>query len=230
MCVPAQRLIAVFVPLVSFTLPACDRLEPDSLDGAGASDCRLTGEPLSLTDTFYQLRACFEERSLLAMQPYIDPAGQDEVIELLLAMDELVAANNAMLQTIKRAAPDMELEEFDMSWLADKLDLFSRDVEFVSCEERGDRGVVILNVSDRPPLEEIEFVRRDDYWLYVPGPAEPEVTEIIREIARAMGRVVFSIPSRELSPQEIRDEYRLLVMTKLRDLTDLPSAAAARGN
>jgi len=213
MCMPMHWMRIILLLAVLFGVTACDESTPGS-----SPACLTTGEPLSLPDTFHQLRACLAERSYRAMEPYIDQAGRDEVIELLIAMDELLAANDAALQATTQACPDMDVQPFDMASVADSLDLFSREVTYVSCEESGDRGAVTANVSGRLPLDRIEFVRKGDYWMYDPGPSQPTVTSTIREIALAMDRIVFVIANRTLSPDEIREEYRLRVAPQVRRL------------
>ena len=214
-----MRIILPLVVLVA--VPACEESTSDSFPR-----CTMTAEPLSLSDTFHQLRTCLTERSYRAMEPYIDPTGRDEVIELLIAVDELLAANDAALQAARQACPDMDLQPFDMSSVADSLDLFSREVTYVACEESGDRGVVTANVSGRLPLDRIEFIRTDDTWRYAPGPSWPTITPTIREIARALDRIVFVISSKPLTPDDIREEYRLRVAPKVRRLVASVASAA----
>lgn len=202
-------------------VPACNESTPDS-----SSACRTTGEPLSLADTFHQLRACMAERSYRAMEPYIEETGRKQVIEMLIAVDELLAANEAALQAARQACPGIDVRPFDMSVLADNLDLFSRRVTCIACEESGNHGVVTASISDRLPLDRIEFIHEHGYWMYEPGPSWPAVTPAIREIAAALERIVFVISQKPHTPEEIRDEYRLRVSPKVRRIIAMVTTSA----
>jgi hypothetical protein len=206
---------------VLFGVLACDESTPDS-----SPVCRMTGEPLSLSDTFHQLRACAATRSYRAMGPYIEPASRDEVIELLIAVDELLMANEAALQAAKRACPEMDVRAFDLSAMADDLDLFSRNVTYVACEELGDRGVVTASVSGRLPLDSIDFIHRGDYWMYDPGPSSPGMASTIREIARALNRIAFVLSKQSVTIDDVRAEYRLRVSPKIRRLVAATATTA----
>lgn len=211
-CARSSLWLAAIV--AALAIAACDR------DGCSQWDASLPLEdaPLPLRETCDHLRELLARRAYLAMRPYIDPEHRDDVIDLLVAMDELLAANAAAQAAIRQACPEIDPRPFDMSAMVNQLELFSRDLQIVSLEEDGDRAWVVLLIADQVPYERAQFERRDGRWVYLPGPGARDLTSMTRAIAEALGRVAFVVSQGPHTPEQIQAEYRLRVGRRLQDV------------
>jgi hypothetical protein len=181
---------------------------------------------LSLLDTFHQLRAWHEQSAYGAMRPYIDSRHREDVIDLLVAVDELMGANAAALRAIRDACPDISTERFDMSPLVENLELFSRDVELVEHERRGDAAIVTVQISGRVPLVHLQFVNRDGFWLYRSEQGDPGVVPLVREITRSLEQIVLVTSTGPRTARQIEREYELRVGSKFKRMQQLALASA----
>jgi hypothetical protein len=159
------------------------------------------------------------------MRPYIDAAGCEGTIDLLVAVDQLVAANAGFLSAVRRACPDMDVRSYDLAFTQDNLDLFSRRVDWVSVKEDGDCAVVTAEVSGRLPLREMLFRRQADRWVYVPGPEDRAVVVAIRQLARSLNQIELVALTRQPTDRQIDEEYRLRVLSKI-NLLKAPGEAS----
>ena len=173
--------------------------------------------PATLRDTFDCLREWYALGSYTTMRAYIEPTRCDDVIDLLIVVDELLAANAGARQAIQEACPQINPALFDMSALQNEyLDLFSRDMEVVRLDESDGKGTVTVQVGNRLPLAHLRFQKRQGRWIYVPGETSPELVGRLREIARAWDRLTLVVSQRPHSPEEIMHEYRLRIQPKLK--------------
>jgi len=225
---PIQLAAACILAWLS--LSGCER-------GATSSEPPVSScvdEPTSLHETFDCLREWYARGSYTAMRPYIDPTCRDDVIDLLIAVDELLAANAGALGAIREACPRIDLTLFDMSALQNEyLDLFSRDVRVIRLAESDGRGTVTVQIGPRLPLAHLRFQQRQGRWIYVPGETAPELVGRLRGIARAWDRLTLVVSARPHSAEEIMHEYRLRIQPKLKlELTntnDRPSRREGTG-
>ncbi len=197
---------------------ACDRKAPGPCQASSVPQ----GPPLSLRQTYDRLRDWHAKHSYLAMLPHMDPDSRDEVIDLLMAMDELLAANAGAQLAISKACPGIEAERFDLAaQLADSLELFSTHIEFISDRRDGDRGTVTVQIAGRVPLTHINFRRRAGHWVYLPGPVGRDLIPITRAITGALNRIALVVSAGPRTREEIEAEYRLRIGRKLKRIGQL---------
>ncbi|HSW44086.1 MAG TPA: hypothetical protein VLM89_00775 [Phycisphaerae bacterium] len=187
--------------------------------------------PVTVRQTYDCLRAWHGRGAYGAMRPYIDPSAVDSLIDLLVAVDELMAANASALSTVARACPGMDDSRLDLSYLERYMDLFSRDVEFIREQQKGDQATMTIQVADRLPLIELRFrraaVARNDFrWVYTPGRAVPELTNLLRDITGGLNQFALVLSHAEgMTPESVQREFDLRVMTRLRRHAALLSAS-----
>jgi hypothetical protein len=198
-------------------VPACDRETTPLLQATLAPE----GEPMSLRQTYDRLREWYASRSYLAMWSYVDPARRDELMDLLMAMDELLSANAATLRSIQASCPGIDARAFDLSSVADHLGLFSRRIEVIEEQAGAQVGVLTVQVAGRLPLVPLEFRKEDGRWVYDPGTTLPEMTNIIRQMADAMNRVAFVVSMGPRTREEIGEEFRCRISPKLEQISAL---------
>ncbi len=176
---------------------------------------------LSVAETFAELRVLHERRAYGGIRAYM-PADQGEpVIDLLMAVDRLLAGNEAALAAIRKACPSFPVERFDLSPITDRLGLFSRNLRLIEVKENGTQATVTVQNGERLPLEYLEFVRQADRWLYQPGPPGPRIVPHLSQMTDALNRLARSVAERPMSREEIENEYLLNVRPLLRRIREL---------
>ena len=205
--------LAAACTLAWLSLSGCERDDAASTQPVSPS----VTEPTSLRDTFDCLREWYARGSYKTMRAYIEPTCRDDVIDLLIVVDELLAANAGARQVIQEACPQIDLTLFDMSALQNEyLDLFSRDAQVIRLDESDGQGTVTVQIGNRLPLAHLRVRKRQGRWIYVPGETSPELVGRLRDIARAWDRLTLVVSARPHSPEEIMHEYRLRIQPKLK--------------
>lgn len=216
---PARRklLVAVVSSLLLAAAVLTISCEDDTRPLLAGYD-KLSGPPKSLTETFEFLRQAREQKSYLALRPYIEPAYRDEVIDFLLAVDAFNMASDAARDTVKRSCPDLSAASLDRldfsSMFADNLEIFSRRVEVIAQREDREKraAVVSIRVGGRSPPEDVKFHLLDGYWLYDPGRHISEFTENYRALTKTLERVNRSLTCTEnVTPETVAYQYQLFV-------------------
>lgn len=164
--------------------------------------------PASVEETFALLRESHRIGAYAILRSYIHPDGREGLIDLLVAADELTAANTAALAAAARACPGLDTSRYDLAAMIwNNLELFSREVELVQAEVDGDRAVLTVQIARRLPLRRLDFERHDGVWQYLSGSAEPEVTTLIRQRANRLRRIARSL-DRPMTPEQVHNEFR----------------------
>ncbi|MDM8006927.1 MAG: hypothetical protein QUV05_12385 [Phycisphaerae bacterium] len=148
------------------------------------------------------------------MTPWVHPDSSDDLIELMIAVDEMMTANTAAQVALGQYCPDVDPRSFDMSKLAYFLELFARDAAFTSETIHGDRAVVAVQVAGRLPLRNLEFCRHEGRWVYMPGEVNRELVQGIRDLAKGLTRFAGAIATGARTPQQLNSEFRYRVASR----------------
>jgi hypothetical protein len=201
--------VAVLLSLCCVLVPAgCNRQKVDPL---AATAAKLTS-PRAVYD---QLRQWHVAHSYQNMMPWISPAARDDVLEQLVAVDELMAANTSAQVAITQSCPDVDPRPFDMSAMTNFLGLFSRDSEFIDEKIEGDTATVTVQVAGRLPLTYLDFQRYEGRWVYLPGESVEDLAPGIRLLAKGLSRFATVVAAGACSPEKIASEFRYRVVPKL---------------
>ncbi len=182
--------------------------------------------PVTLLETFQHLRELHQDRSYGPMRQYLDGAAGRDTIDLLMAVDELLANDAGARYSLKAASPGVDLQPYDHSRIADHLGLFSRQVRVVKSAEREGRGALTLQIFDcsgsepvaRLPLETLAFERRQGRWMYLPDTQEPGVADLVREMARSLRDISRVASAGNLNSKQVAREYYLRLGPLLREM------------
>jgi hypothetical protein len=199
---------------------ACDN------DGEAGSATIFNTEFASPRPTFFQLRKLHENKAYLAMDKYIEHASADAVVDLLMAVDQLLVANDAAIDTLRKACPKANLSRFDLSELANRLGLFSTNIQIINTQTDDQKALLVVQVADRLPLEQLEFARSKGRWIYQPGQQLPELTPIIIRMAKGLDRLTEEMTGRSLNRDQVADLYRLHIGSELKEIRELGKASA----
>lgn len=196
-----------------------------SSEDEAARPTRSAEVPHTLADTFHYLRACREDRAYLELGQYVAPESRDKTVALLQAMDALMVANEAALQIIQTNCPDIDLRQYDMSFLADLLDIFSRSAKLISSDHQGQQGTVTYEVDRRAAPAKAVFRKEGGHWVYVPGRQDEMMILHLREAADALVRVARRWEKTPVTAREIHNTYATRILPELRQ-----AASTASGN
>ena len=177
--------------------------------------------PKEIRETYDCLRAWHSRGAYGAMRPYLEPETAEGLIDLLVAMDDLMAANAGAQAAIHRACPGMDPSRYDLSYLDQYMTFFSKNVEYIRERDKGDRAEVIVQVGGRMPLEELEFRRYREgrgpsWWVYVPGSDMAQITPLIREVAAALKQITIVLSaSKQATPEQVGDEFEIRIRQRI---------------
>ncbi len=225
----SRSLLAILVVLAAIASHGC-RDASESTVYAGPA---CLSPPVDMRQTFDCLREWHARGAYGAMRPYLDPETGEDVIDLLLAMDALLAANHEAQAVIRRICPEADLRRYDISFLQQHLEFFSTDLEYLRQQETDDRAVVTVQVAGRMPLQELHFRRHREQdgpsrWLYVPAGQPGRLVPLVREIKRALNQVslVLSTAGRA-TPKQVQNEFEIRVLRRIEK--ELASLSITRG-
>lgn len=171
--------------------------------------------PTTPRATFDLLRDCRQKRAYMAMLPYLNQSGPYTTVDLLLAVDELVLADQAAQAAVRRVCPGMKPPRDLSAAMANQLELFSKDVKLIQVREEGDVATLTVEIGNRLPLRRLRFERAEGVWRYFPGQVPAALIKSIRQLARSLGQIQLVLTDRPMTPEQVREEYRLRIDTKL---------------
>jgi hypothetical protein len=197
--------------------PGC-RKDPHAAS-AQAPQPRLATSP---TDAFFAIRKAYEAGQLGRVEPYILPEQRVPLIDTLMAVKAMQAANQRMHAAVERQFGRWTADVLDRSPLLDFLGLFAPKVSFI-CEEGpdpldGNRVSVCIQVADRLPLERINFVCQAGRWYYDPGTPVPEMPAALNGLARGLNLMADRLERNELTRDQLISEFHTRLDPVLRDV------------
>ncbi len=210
-------MLGVLIAAVATAFPACR--PPADDQGPSADVC--VNPPRSVRQTFDCLRLWHARCAYAAMRPYLDPNAREDLVDLLVAMDELLAANAGTQAAIRQACPGLDPSPYDLSYLQHYMAFFSKDVEYVRERNMGDEVVVVVQIGGRMPLEELQFRRLKpkkgpSWWVYVPGGQVPQLVPLIRQVAGALSQITLVLStSKNVTPEEVRREFEIRIRQRI---------------
>lgn len=191
---------------------------------AQAPQPRIAASP---TDAFFAIREAYEAGQLGRVEPYLLPEHRVVLIDTLMAMRALRAANDRMYAAVERQFGRWTADVLDRSRLLDYFGLFAPEVSFI-CEEGpdpldGNRVSVCIQVGDNLPLERIDFVCQAGRWYYDPGTPIPELSavkmpEVLNGLARGLDLVADRLERNELTREQLLSEFRTRLDPLIRKL------------
>jgi len=152
-------------------------------------DSPISGEvPETPMDTARLLRRLRTTGRLAQLRPYLTPEHCEAILDLILAVDQLTIAaaelQSAVGDTIGEATADL----YDFTSVANSLELFSRDVELVDEQVRGEEASVVIQVASRVPLNTVRFNRINGRWILQTDAPRAGLPEGVLELAAALRR------------------------------------------
>ena len=150
----------------------------------------------------YRLAGKYDE-----LQELVVPEQRSAIVELVLSVDELIAAESALSHAIQERVGEGSAVRFERrAQVANILGPLSRDVNVMAQHLDGDRATVEIQVAGRVPLERVELHREGGVWRIHPDKPIPGLAEELRNLADATRRVRSMLQRREMEADDVFNE------------------------
>ncbi len=160
----------------------------------------------------------------MALLPYVAPESREGLLDLLLAIDVLLAANQGTQQAILTACPAVDPRLFDLAALQEWIELFSRDLRVIREEEHDGQGTITAQTGAQATRVQLRFRREAGRWVYVPGPLARDLPARVRDLARGLDRLTLVLSrAGQVTPQQLAREFEIRVQSELRRLREAAS-------
>lgn len=154
----------------------------------------------------------------------------DDVTRTLVAVDDFLAANQALCELIRQQVGPGVSARVDQAHLADHLDVFSRYVDLIGEETTGENAIVRFTIDGKLPAKNAELRRIDGRWRYDPGggyspelvAAFEKMTEGLRALVAEFRAGTIDVSAFRANPDRLVDEVRLRLMPGVRLLPVKP--------
>jgi len=166
--------------------------------------------------------------NLAQIEAHLLPEQRPFVLELLLAVDQFLAADQALRASATRNIGPASAMAFDRSDVADMLGVFSHHLSALDETIDGDRAVVTIQVADRVPLQSVNLVRRADVWLIETDPPIPGAAREIRAMAAVLTEAAQSLAQKPITAAELQAEIQSRQAAVARRLASLARETGAQ--
>lgn len=195
-------LLLLFAAPLGTLLPGCDR---EAASKAAAA-------PLSPREVLSQLIHARTTRNYAAMTPLIAPGRAREVVEVLLAMDEFLAADARLRELLRDQFSPALADAVSQAHVASSLDIFSTSVELLDTRISGDGATVAFTIAGRLPPERATLRRIEGAWRYDPGAGySAQLPEAFRRMARGLRQMREDLENGRLDVPALRQDVQSVI-------------------
>lgn len=212
----SDRYLIGVVSVVALALAGCSRNNSPQQSQAALVPPTAVPAPATPGRTVELLHTLRTHRHYAALTGFLAPTHAATAIDFLLAMDELLVANDEVQAAIRNRVPMAPALEWDLGSLKNQQGLLSADVRVVDERIEGPQAWVTIQVGNMLPLEIVPMRRLRDRWVYWPESEVGALPDALRGLARAMKRVAHSIDQGPATEEQIRTEFRLRVSPRLK--------------
>lgn len=220
---PDRYLIAVG-SIVTLALAGCSRSGRNEQSQASPFPPPVVRAPATPGRTVELLHELRNHRRYADLGAFLAPAHAATAVDFLLAMDELLVANDEVQAAIREHAPMAPAMEWDLAGLKNRQGLLSADVRVLDERVEGPQAWVTIQVADILPLEIVPMRWLGDRWVYWPESEVGSLPEALRGVTRAMKRVADAVAHGSITDEQISTEFRLRISPRLKALQSIAPA------
>jgi hypothetical protein len=199
----------------------CDRPEPSranpsppaspsaSHDALPTPVSRPSASPQKIdapADVVRRVHALRREGQLSRLEPWIVPEHRAAVLELLQAVDQVLAGNTSLIHAVGQRLGPAQAQMLDHSWFANATGVFSHDLEVLEEHIDGNQAVVMIQVAKQLPLDHVDLDLVEGRWLIRTDDPVPGLAEQYRKLAKAYRDVTRVVREQEMTLEEIQQE------------------------
>jgi hypothetical protein len=140
----------------------------------------------SPAETVNLLRSLHRHRDYDALAPYIVAERREVMVDVIKAIDETLAANARLLESVTKAFSQEAFDPFDLSAMANNLGPFSANVRLISQRFKGGSAIVTFQEGENVPVFHAEFGWGEDRWQYKPAEMPACLPGEIRQLAQVL--------------------------------------------
>ena len=219
-------LLSVIPLLVGF-LPGCER-SPSTPPEAQVATFAPGADVLSPADVVRQVNKYRRAGRRGLIEECIVPEQRTAVLELVQAVDQLLAANEGLRQAICTNLGSAQAASFDLSGMANYTGVLSRDVRVIDEHITDDRAEVTIQIAKRVPLDTVELVRRDGRWLIRTENPTPGVAAEVCKLARVLREAARALKDKHWTAEQLRSELAARQEPITRRIAALTAAARTK--
>jgi hypothetical protein len=220
----SDRFLIAVGPLVALAAAGCTRNGSSSQSQASPLAPPAVHAPATPARTVELLHELRNHRHYAELGAFLAPPHAATAIDFLLAMDELLVANDEVQAAIREHAPTAPAREWDLAALKNRQGLLSADVRVIDERIEGPQAWVTIQVGDLLPLEIVPMRRIGDRWVYWPESEVGALPDALRGLSRAMKRVANAVARGAVTEDQIRTEFRLRISPRLKAIASAASA------
>ncbi|TWT44291.1 hypothetical protein RAS1_07010 [Phycisphaerae bacterium RAS1] len=177
--------------------------------GAASGTAATTETPRQTVQKIIDLRA---RRDYQQLRTLIVPAHASNVVTTLIAVDEFLAANDALCTLLRQEVGVGVAEMIDQSPVGSTLDIFSRYVELLDERVSGETATVGFLINHELPARDARLVRDGAVWRYDPGEGfDPALPDAFRKMAAGLRDTADAFRDGRVRPDDIRADPEKLV-------------------
>lgn len=224
-----SALIGALLLFVGFS-PGCERSPSADSTSREAQVCTLAPglETLSPADVVRQVNEYRRTGRRGRIEECIVPEQRTAVLELVQAIDQLLAANEGLRQAVCTQLGSAQASSFDLSSMANYTGVLSRDVRVVDEKITGERAEVTIQIARRVPLDTVQLVRREGRWLIRTQNPVPGVAAEVRKLAQVLREGARALKDKQWTAEQLRSELAARQEPITRRIAALTAAARAK--
>ncbi len=214
--------------VLSLVVVGCDRSAAPQQSHADVVS-PTAASPASPAQTVEHIHRLRMEGRYSELAEYVEPLHATGTVEFLLAMDELLAANDEAQAAIRDSAPTAPSAIWDLGGLKNRQGVMSADVRVVEERVQGTEAKVTVQVADLVPLEVVALRKVNGRWVYCPESDVGTLPESLRGLAQCLRRIAGTIRHDSMQEAQIGREFRLCVSPRLKAIGALAAGQTKTG-
>jgi hypothetical protein len=206
----------------------CQRDEPQPAAAKPPSVSSQLAElsPAEVVRAAHAARWSGRQAELLAL---IVAEQRGAVLELVLAVDQLIAAEDVLQEALRATIGEGSAERFrQRRQVANIIGPFSRDVEIISERSEAEQAEVMIQVAGRVPLERVDLVRPGSNWLIRTDDPIPGLAAALSELAAVTRRFASDVVRGRMKAEALERELALRQTPVLRRVAQLTADAEGK--
>lgn len=142
---------------------------------------------------------------------YLAPGQAGRHVPILLAIDQVLAANRALQKAGAERFGRAAMFGYDVELIGDYYGVLSMQVHAVRETVTGEEAVVMVQEGDHVPLQPVRLIRQDGGWRLMLEDPEPGLAERLNKLAGVLDDIRGQLDRKIQSVVDLRTAYRYRV-------------------